>query len=245
MARDGKNIFVKLAPTNHRLQIIEAAVNEKRLPKNVEGEFDLIIAANVLNELAVPQQAALSAQLMERLTPNGRLVIIDPALQKTTRELMELRDQLLANQLASVCAPCLHQLACPMREHNKRDWCHFYVSWNCPKLISDFDEMIGNKHDYLKMAYMIFARHPEPTAKDPVHELDSSHPLRMTTARVVSAPLGSKGKTELLVCSSEGVLERLSELDRHREKKSQPFKGSMRGDIVALPSFEKKESFNK
>ncbi len=82
--------------------------------RGVAGRFDLIVAAHLLNELflAMPPAERASART-ERvrawcetlLAPGGTMVILEPALRETSRELLAVRDQLVAGGL-HVVAPC-------------------------------------------------------------------------------------------------------------------------------------------
>ncbi|MBI4212535.1 MAG: methyltransferase domain-containing protein [Deltaproteobacteria bacterium] len=226
---DAKNLFSKLSTDKHRLTTIEGHLTARSAAKVLrDKKFDLIFAANVLNELrSAEDQYALCKELLHHCTIaplHGSLIIIDPALQRTTRNLMEVRDLLLERRDAQVIAPCLHQQTCPMRAANKRDWCHFYLEWECPKVIRDIDREIGNRHDYLKMAYYI------------LQSGAAAAPLLVKAEqrlyRIVSSPMGTKGKTEILLCGDQGELKRMTEFDKNRDTKQLPFHGVKRGDIV-------------
>jgi SAM-dependent methyltransferase len=77
------------------------------------GEFDLMLAANVLVELPPERRGALL------LAPT--VVLIEPALRETGRALLELRDRLLREGWFAL-APCLTQRPCPALAQAK-DWC--------------------------------------------------------------------------------------------------------------------------
>ena len=68
---------------------------------------DLIFCLNVLGELPPNRRLFLLEDLLTNvLSPTGRLLAMEPALQSTTRDLMDLRDEILERELASVHAPC-------------------------------------------------------------------------------------------------------------------------------------------
>ena len=185
--------------------------------------FDLIVAMNVLNEFGdVPSRARLVQSLLQRhLTANGVLILIEPGLQRATRELMELRDLLMGS--VHILAPCLHHDACPMLRHSGRDWCHFYLDWDRPKIIADLDRLIGNKKEYLKFSYLILTD-------------DRRQATDEGSYRVVSAPLRSKGKMELLLCPAEGNdtsrLHRITRFDKDRAPANADLDRVTRGDMV-------------
>ncbi|MDO8462397.1 MAG: small ribosomal subunit Rsm22 family protein, partial [Deltaproteobacteria bacterium] len=92
------------------------------------ASFDLILLVNTLNEIRFDKRVRLIEQLLRgSLTSGGKILIVEPALQRTTRELMELHDHLLEGKTAKVLAPCLHQHSCPMLREGQRDWCHTYL----------------------------------------------------------------------------------------------------------------------
>lgn len=248
----------------------------RNIGQALHGErFDIIVAMNVLNEFGdVAARARLvNALLQNHLSHNGVLIYIEPGLQRTTRELMELRDLLLCHSEQSeessvptgsfaplrtclrsaqddkqphihILAPCLHHDACPMRKHNARDWCHFYLDWERPKIIADLDRLIGNKKEYLKFSYLILTASLVASRQSLATAVTSDQ--RPVTSdrcyRVVSAPLRSKGKTELLLCPSQGNdtgrLYRLTRLDKERGPANADMDRVMRGDIVTVSGTE-------
>ena len=232
IASDARALFAKLNKSAlHKFKAIAEHATAGSLSRVLrQKQFDVIVAANIFNEFRSRDEAVqFASALLDRLHEGGLLIIIDPALQTVTRNLMELRNQLLNTQAGkakskcAVIAPCLHQNNCPMLEHNKRDWCHFYIEWDCPQIIRELDSLIGNRHDYLKMAYLIMQK---------TNTLPQAKLLNNRCARVVSSPLKSKGKTELLLCSGAGEIERATQLDRTLAKKQAAFLGTKRGDIV-------------
>ena len=95
------------------------------------GKFDLVVAAHLLNELFVDRAPAERVRLRALrvltwakllLAPRGLLILIEPALRQTSRELLALRDQLLSDGL-HVVAPCFWTGPCPALAR-ERDWCH-------------------------------------------------------------------------------------------------------------------------
>lgn len=236
IAQDASALFLQLAEKKHSFKIF----SERALPTQIDRllkrkPFQLIIAANMLNEFSsVQQQHELTRFLCEKyLAENASLLLLDPALQKSTRELMQLRDLLLnvsedsrpQSANLKVLAPCLHQGPCPMLKWSKRDWCHFYVEWECPKLIRDIDHAIGNKHDYLKMAYMILKKQKR-------EDVDIAR--GNISWRVVSSPMNSKGKAELLLCGENERLQRITHFDKDlAHRKVRHFNTAKRGDIIS------------
>ncbi len=231
---DAKELFQKLGNSKHKFQTKQQVISANI---NLGKKYDLIIAANVLNEFRDQNyQYKLCSNLLNHLKHDGCLIILDPALQKTTRPLMELRNNILRNLKGfKVLSPCLHQADCPMLTHNRRDWCHFYLEWKCPQIIRKIDQLLGIKHDYLKMAYLIFQKASGVQHKGYGKE----------AWRVVSSPLFSKGKTELILCANKR-LRKIMRLDKYlspanailpgsnKKKTRQQAQTIKRGDIITI-----------
>ena len=68
-----------------------------------DARYDTIVLGHVMNELhadardPIAKRADLVAALLRRLRPNGRIIIIEPALRETARAVSQLRDRVLAN----------------------------------------------------------------------------------------------------------------------------------------------------
>ncbi|HEX3905033.1 MAG TPA: small ribosomal subunit Rsm22 family protein [Polyangia bacterium] len=154
---------------------------EVELP-GVSGKFDLVVAAHLLNELYVDRAPAERVALRARrvrawatlLAPNGLLILLEPALRETSRELLGLRDQLLTAGL-QVVAPCFWSGPCPALARD-RDWCH--------------DAAPVPSHPRVDFSYLVLGAEPVSAAP--------------TLYRVVSDPLPEKGRLRLFVCGPQG-----------------------------------------
>ncbi len=183
---------------------------------SVDGRFDLIVAAHLLNELFVDRrpeqrvaQRALRVLAWARalLAPSGLIVLIEPALRETSRELLAVRDQLLQAGL-HVVAPCFWQGGCPALAA-ERDWCH--------------DAAPVPSRSRVDFSYVVLRA--EPVAPAPGLE------------RVVSDPLPDKGRLRLYVCGAQGRRE-LIRLSRHRSPANAGLDQAARGDVLDIPAAE-------
>jgi ribosomal protein RSM22 (predicted rRNA methylase) len=112
-----------------------------------EGKFDLIIAANSLNELAPRDTENLLKKFSLQLQEGGYLLVLEPALLSTTREVMKLRDFIVSTFGWKIRFPCTHCNECPMLKLSQSDWCHGELRWSAPRLIDQLDTLTGlNKH---------------------------------------------------------------------------------------------------
>ena len=235
-------LFRKIAPPHHSFESAVLDITKQPLGKALaKRRFDIVIAANVLNELPEDQVLKISADLIQDfLKEDGSFIIIDPALRETARPLMALRDRLVAEGAAQVAAPCLHQKACPMLAANDRDWCHFYIEWERPEYLVKLDELSGMDHRHLKMSYLILTS-PLPLRERARERGDrTGHPPSNSLPsreggliwRVVSSPLDSKGKREVVLCGASGELKRVRRLTKDASDTNRAFNSVKRGDVV-------------
>jgi hypothetical protein len=136
---------------------------------------------------------------------------------------MELRDEIVSEELGVLYAPCLHQAACPMLAANDRDWCHAYIPWDRPAWIEKIDRLAAIRKEYLKCSYLLLGRQ-EPEARAP------------DLWRVVSGPLNSKGKSERLLCGEAALPEllRAVRLDKDASMANEDFGYLERGDLLRM-----------
>lgn len=196
-------------------------------------QYDLIIVSNFLNEwrgATAEEKVKFLEKIYQRhLSPDGYLILMEPALQKSTRDLMEVRDSILHRKSLHVYAPCLHAKPCPMLIATQRDWCHFYKEWEKPDFIGSLDKLLKNDNQYLKYAYTIF------TSKA-VNEVDTL-PIKKDKPqlyRAVSNLMGSKGKSEIVVCGPAGRWH-VTRQDKNESKLNQALDALKRGDLILIP----------
>ncbi len=192
------------------------------------GQYDIILLSNLLNELYAHDAAKLArrteilAHLLKKfLTPDGSCILIEPALQETSRDLLLLRD-VLREKGFTVYAPCLRQGPCPALL-NPKDWCHEDLPWEAPPLVRALDKLTGLRKDALKFSYLVLRRDG--------HSLSGVYGAEVF--RVVSEPLLSKGKAEYYVCGVQGR-KLITRLDKDRGPENQSYSELLRGDIVSF-----------
>lgn len=200
------------------------------------GPFDLVLLGFVLNELDLERPALERAErradllrtLCARLAPDGALIALEPALKQSARELMQVRDLLVAARESEqagppfVFAPCVRSGPCPMLA-GERDWCHEALDFALPAPLADVAQRAGLRYQGLSYAALVLTNQPR------------SFPAGTGARyRVVSDRLRSKGKLELFGCGEAGYV-RLTRLDRDASKGNATFEELKRGDIVELP----------
>jgi ribosomal protein RSM22 (predicted rRNA methylase) len=204
-----------------------APLNDALLAR-LQPPYHLILLGFVLNELgdaepdAVQHHVRWLSRLSELLADDGAIVVLEPALRQTSRRLQAARSVLAAGLGPPfVFAPCLHRGACPLLER-ERDWCHEQLPLQLPAQLLPIARIAGLRGSELTYSYLTLLRSARSLA-----ELDPNARL----LRVVSAPLRSKGKLELLVCG-EGSTRRLRRLDRRESDVNRALGSVNRGSIL-------------
>ena len=195
-----------------------------------EGQFDAVTLGHVLNELgrgtsAIGERAALVERAAAQLRPGGSVVVLEPALRDTSRDLLQVRDLLVAHGFA-VRAPCLWRGGCPALVKGS-DWCHAERSWSPPPLLDALAREAGLHKEALKMSYLVLAPRGEAWQEPP--------PGR--TFRIVSEPLEGKGRQRYMGCGPEGRVG-LALQEKHRTPANEAFFSLRRGDVVAVEGTE-------
>jgi len=183
------------------------------LPR-VEGRFDLIVAAHLLGELyrddPADERIDLRAQRVrawadDLLAPTGTVILVEPALRETSRELLAVRDQLLALCDLEIVAPCFWTGACPALAR-EREWCH--------------DAAPTPSGPRVDFSYLVLRDRWRPIPGQ----------LRY---RIVSDPLPEKGRLKLYACGPTGRHPYIR-LDRNESPPNAAFAKLVRGDVARI-----------
>ena len=199
----------------------------------------------------------VSAISAEWLAPEGFLILIEPALQETSRELLLLRDRLLEGSDLRMYSPCVHSLRCPaVAPENLMDWCHEDRRWSPPSLIQKIDALVGNRKSSLKYSYAVFNRMGLSVREAGLWQLqkktfldgsdqsdDPAEPFPGQAGsqiwRVVSEKINEKGKSSLYLCGAEGRAK-VTQLKKHVSSADEDFKRLDRGGVVMTTGLKKK-----
>lgn len=203
-----------------------------------QAPYDLIIAANCLNELfprnvdPVQAKVELVTQLLARLAPAGTVMIVEPALRDTSRALHHMRDRLVQEKRCTIYSPCLHEDSCPALV-NPFDWCHEERSWEPPSEIQQIDDEVGFIKDALKFSYLLLR-------KDGRTIVDR----RPDVYRVVSELRELKGEKRAWLCNELGRSE-IGRQDRLASPANAAVDVWHRGAIVQIGRVVRKEREGK
>lgn len=191
--------------------ILTADVTRGARPKGVAGTFDLIVAAHLLNELALDADARarlVGAWCRELLDAAGTCILVEPALRDTSRALLAVRDRVRAAGLF-VVAPCVLQEPCPALAR-ERDFCH------------DSAGVIAQGRSRVDFSYLVLQR-------------QGSADLDPSRFRVVSDAMKDKGRLRLFLCGAPGRVL-VTRLDRDRCAGNEALDQVVRGDQVRVES---------
>lgn len=198
-----------------------------------EGPFDLIVMGHCLNELwlgagdARSRRLGLLERAAGRLAPDGRMLVLEPALLSTCRELLQLRD-LLAATGRRVIAPCPGSYPCPILAAGPERSCHAEAAWAPPEPVASLAEAAGLDRSSVKHGYFAIAADQGPEARDAAGR------------RVVSDPMLNKaGRLRYILCG-EGRLETLSAPANDGVARAYGFMSLARGDFIRCGGLEER-----
>ena len=183
---------------------------------------DLLLCQTALNELLVDAtHTRETIAMVTRWANAAPLLLVEPALKGSTRALMALRDELLLAGGMHVVAPCLHQQPCPMLARHD-DWCHEARRLERTPRVEAIDKIVGRRDERALFAFLGTAPQACPSVSQHV------------TLRIVTDTLGSRGKTERLVCRSDGEMRMMRLLDREEREGNRLFLRAKRGAILSI-----------
>ncbi len=179
--------------------------------------------------------AALLRVALPHVSPDGALVVLEPAGRDDARALQRARDALAAEGV-TVFAPCPHARGCPMLA-NPTDWCHEDLAdASLPPWLVPVARAAGLRWEGLTFSYLVLRRDGRTLAAHAVSSAGGAGvPLRL-----LSPPLVTKGKTEVVACGDlpPGTSTRLMELQRAardaRETSHGLLADTARGDVITV-----------
>ena len=197
-------------------------------------DYDLIVCGHVINELwkgdgdRFVKRAALLQNLLGCLKDSGRLVVLEPALMTTARELLSVRDLLISKGF-HLEYPCVRQSACPCLESDKTT-CHSEFAWELPQAVKNLAQQAGFDKSTVKTAALVFTK----------KNLNLKH---SSCWRVVSERMLSKsGKLRFVVCGGAGRLSLSIKPAAEPSATEKIFRKLQRGDLIEFTGAEKREN---
>ncbi|MFZ9916408.1 MAG: small ribosomal subunit Rsm22 family protein, partial [Phycisphaerales bacterium] len=178
---------VRAAAAHARLEV-SLRVEQRDFREYTPPACDLILCQTAVNELLVGEtHSAATCDMVGRWAHHAPLVVIEPALRATTRALMALRDTLASTTGARIVGPCLHAKPCPLLPRAS-EWCHEARRIEQTPRVAAIDRIVGRRDGRALYAWLATA----PGAAS----LGATADGTPVTLRVLTDPLGSRGKTE-------------------------------------------------
>jgi len=212
--------------SGHTLTIRPWKAHQDKLP--VEGKFDLITMGYCLEELFpkhtsgwLEKQQSFTRSLLNLLTPDGHLLLVESSWPHTNQRMLRLRDGIVGEGIA-IQAPCVWKGQCPALQAANSP-CYAQRPFQKPYLISEIQRAAKINLSSLKMSYLII-KSPEaswPAIPDqPVY-------------RIVSPPVDSLRGKRFYLCGTDGKKSLGSRLADHPAE-SKAFNYLQRGDLIAV-----------
>jgi SAM-dependent methyltransferase len=208
-----------------KLREVCAGARVETVQPAADAPVDLLLVSHVLGEL----RDETLEELMRVARRARTIVWVEPGERSLSRQLMELRDQLLPGK--RVLAPCTHSKTCGLnRPERERDWCHSFAQ-AAPEVFTraDWREFSRRlKIDLRSVPYAYFA-------------LGDSSAADLDAIRILGRPRLEKGRTMIDACDANDVRV-LRVLDRDAKplvkdfaepwKLARPFRVKIEGERV-------------
>jgi ribosomal protein RSM22 (predicted rRNA methylase) len=185
------------------------------------ADADIVVMGTLLNELDESARLAMVERALGALSPDGAVIIIEPALRETSRALHTVRDAILARGAVHVFAPCTrHAVPCPALA-DPTDWCHEDRAVTLPPRTAELARLTHLRDGGLKFSYLVLRLDAKALAEEP------------DAWRIVGEPRAQKGKVEVLGCSDAGRVP-LRLLRRNRTAANRELERADRGDVMVV-----------
>ncbi len=170
--RVGFDLFRRVAPDSPWSLRFRPAGAPRRGPgpdRTTEGRADLLVAANVLNEMPAgggrsgvnEEEGRLDALLAtwgKAVASGGRVLVIEPGVRDAGRQLSRLRGQAL-DRGWSVLSPCPHQEECPLPGTGRKAWCHFaFDAGGIPAWLEGLGHKAGLPKQRASLSFLLLDR---------------------------------------------------------------------------------------
>lgn len=159
---DGAEVLAAVGADVGGLTLVEKSITaapRSWLPP--PGVADLVVAANVLNELSDPREVQgrvdVVGACVGALAPQGRVLIVEPSLRVEARALMGVRDEIVEGDVAAVLSPCRGARSCPLLR-TRGDWCHGELVWGArPLAYTELEKATKLPKQALSTAHLLLA----------------------------------------------------------------------------------------
>ncbi|MBP5696832.1 MAG: methyltransferase domain-containing protein [Treponema sp.] len=188
----------------------------------LQKKYDIIVASHSLNELwkdkadSLQKKEGLLLELSPLLNDGGILLLCEPALLKTSRSLIGLRD-FLAEKNMFLLAPCpCFSDECPALKAGENQTCHAEIQWKPVEPVASLAKLAKLDRTSVKMTFFAFQKNVEGLCKE-TKSLQADLPNEYC---VVSDPMLNKsGRVRVLLCDgSRRIAFSAKKDDRHAKE---------------------------
>jgi len=154
-------------------------------PAATRGPWDLIVVAFALNELwpeGDEEARGLLATLSESLSPEGLLLVLEPAVQAQAHRLVRLAADLVEQAGLHAYGPQLSAGAWRPAE-DPRTWPHEVRRWSVPASLARMNRRLWRSADELTFAYALLGRSSPPPPPPGPHLLRLASPVKRAHGR--------------------------------------------------------------
>lgn len=204
--KDFRQLFIDADPRFSLKTVHDRVQPHGRLKISREEKYSVIFLSNFINELKSRDKMFwldFYHKLIDQyLDDQGIIVFMEPALKKTSKALMQLREDL--SDIYHTIGPCLHQKICPFLDKAyQREWCHNESNYTESQLVKVLDRLTGLDHRTLKYSYWL------ATKKSLYDELVNKGVLQRKPeiVRVVSNRINLNKGCKQFICSIDGLQE--------------------------------------
>lgn len=183
-------------------------------PIQVQGKFDLIICAYPQS----PLKDEFVHYLVNMLTPNGQVLLVDSSQEGINREFLQRRDRLVKAGYP-IQAPCVWQGECVALKAKAP--CYAQRALVKAPILRDLQRAAGINLSSLKMSYLL------------VRRKDVSWPAVIPCSRVISPPMETVQGERYYLCGTEGRTTLGTTLKVH-PKASRAYEYLKRGELIAI-----------
>ncbi len=199
-AKDFPNVQTQIQVSDFE----KAPFSSESLPEG--KKFSVAIFCHSLNELwqekkdRIDRRTGLIEQILDSyMEKEGLLILCEPAQTKSSRELISIRDSLLARRSdLDLLAPCTGSgTPCPALRQGEGTSCHSEGNWEAVEPATSLAEAAGLDRKSIKMSYLAFKKTEESNGR----EGQAAQQETAFTARVVSDPMLNKaGRIRFVLC---------------------------------------------
>ena len=208
------------------------------------AKFDIVLMSHVLNELwkkdgdKIQKRLSFIKAQAEKLSENGILILNEPAMLESSRNLIKIRDEILGSEAfrgMNLVAPCPFSGSkkCPALLSEKQT-CHAEKMWKPVEPVMSLAKAAGLDRESVKMCFFVFQK-SSTQANESLKEGGKS-PLTV----VSDGMLNKSGRIRFMLCDG-GKRFSLSAKKDDKHAKEIGFFGLRRYDKIRIENPEIRE----